>query len=78
LLGTGTGGAAHIQIQAHYIVPGKPRPANGKNGRPIKRARLSELIGAAAKAPGLPAECVTHGIGKVALRRLAEHGSTSK
>jgi integrase len=49
-----------------------------KDGRPIKRARLSALIVAAAKVAGLPAECVAHGLRKAALRRLAEHGSTSK
>jgi integrase len=36
------------------------------------------LIVAAAKVAGLPAECVAHGLRKAALRRLAEHGSTSK
>jgi integrase len=49
-----------------------------KNGRPIKRARLSKLILAAARAAGLPSECVAHGLRKAALRRLAEHGSTAK
>jgi integrase len=62
----------------------KAGPANGlyligdRNGRPIRRARLSALIVAAAKAAGLPAECVAHGLRKASLRRLAEHGSTSK
>jgi len=49
-----------------------------KNGRPIKRARLSELISVATNAAGLPPECVAHGLRKAALRRLAEHGSTAK
>jgi integrase len=62
----------------------KAGPANGlyligdKNGRPIKRARLSALIVAAAKEAGLTAECVAHGLRKASLRRLAEHGSTVK
>jgi integrase len=49
-----------------------------KNGPPITRRTLSVLISGAAKAAGLPAECVAHGLRKAALRRLAEHGATSK
>jgi integrase len=48
-----------------------------KNGRPITRRTLSVLISVAAKA-AIPAECVAHGLRKAALRRLAEHGATSK
>ena len=50
----------------------------------IERARagcsaLTVLISAATKAAGLPPpECVAHGLRKAALRRLAEHGATSK
>ena len=62
----------------------KAGPSNGiyligdKAGRPIKRATLSTLIRNAVKAAGLPAECVAHGLRKAALRRLADHGSTTK
>jgi integrase len=49
-----------------------------RHGRPIQRARLSSLIVKAAKVAGLPRKCVAHGLRKAALRRLAEHGSTSK
>jgi integrase len=49
-----------------------------KNGRPINRRTLTVLISAASKAAGLPVECVAHGLRKAALRRLAEHGATSK
>jgi integrase len=49
-----------------------------RNGRPIKRGALTKLISTAAKAAGLPRECVAHGLRKAALRRLAEHGATSK
>jgi integrase len=49
-----------------------------KNGRPITRRTLTDLISAAAKAAALPSECVAHGLRKAALRRLAEHGATSK
>jgi integrase len=59
-------------------------PSNGiyligdRAGRPIKSRRLSVLIRSAARATGLPPECVAHGLRKAALRRLAEHGSTAK
>jgi integrase len=49
-----------------------------KNGRPINRRTLTVLISVATKAAGLPPECVAHGLRKAALRRLAEHGATSK
>src|SRR5262245_2369755 len=45
-------------------------------GRPLQR--LTKLIAAAAKAAGLPARCVAHGLRKAALRRLADAGSTTK
>jgi integrase len=62
----------------------KAGPSNGvyligdKNGRPINRRALTVLISVATKAAGLPAACVAHGLRKAALRRLAEHGATSK
>lgn len=49
-----------------------------RNGRPITRRSLTRLIVVAAGAAGLPPECVAHGLRKAALRRLAEHGATSK
>ena len=45
-------------------------------GRPLRG--LSELIERAVKIAGLPPHCVAHGLRKAALRRLAEHGSTTK
>jgi integrase len=45
-------------------------------GRPLRS--LSALIGAAAKRAGLPERCVAHGLRKAALRRIAEHGGTTK
>ena len=59
-------------------------PANGltligdPNGRPIKRATLSALMRAAIKAASLPSRCVSHGLRKAAMRRLAESGATEK
>jgi len=49
-----------------------------RTGRPITVARLSALVLAAAKAAGLPRECVPHGLRKAGIRRLAEHGCTTK
>jgi integrase len=45
-------------------------------GRPMRS--LSGLIEMAVKRAGLPPRCVAHGLRKAALRRLAEHGSTTK
>jgi integrase len=42
------------------------------------RSPGQQLIERAAKLAGLPARCVAHGLRKAALRRLAEHGSTTK
>ncbi len=62
----------------------KASPANGmtvigdRNGRPIKRRTLTKLIKKAAKAAGLPAYCVPHGIRKSTLTRMAENGASDK
>jgi integrase len=45
-------------------------------GRPLRG--LTSLIDRAVKLAGLPPHCVAHGLRKAALRRLAEHGSTTK
>jgi integrase len=79
-----TGAEVFVPLHPALARSIKAGPARGvyligdKDGRPIKRARLSALIAAATKAAGLPAECVAHGLRKAALRRLAEHGSTVK
>jgi integrase len=49
-----------------------------KNGRPILARTLSDLISSAVRAARLPPQCVAHGLRKAALRRLAEHGASSK
>jgi len=45
-------------------------------GRPLRA--LTKLIESAALRAGLPSHCVAHGLRKAALRRLAEHGATTK
>jgi len=49
-----------------------------KHGRPFKAAALSNMINRSARAAGLPAECLPHGLRKALMRRLAEHGASSK
>jgi integrase len=49
-----------------------------ENGKPLSRAALSHLMRAAIKEAGLPAKCVSHGLRKAAMRRLAEDGKTEK
>jgi integrase len=57
-----------VGMQQHLITDARGRPLRG----------LSALIVAAVKRAGLPPRCVAHGLRKAALRRLAEHGSTTK
>jgi len=49
-----------------------------KHGRPIGSRALSKLVKRAVKAAGLPPHCVPHGLRKALMRRLAEHGATTK
>jgi integrase len=49
-----------------------------EDGRPMSRAGLSHMMRAAIKDAGLPAKCVSHGLRKAAMRRLAESGKTEK
>jgi integrase len=48
------------------------------DGRPLSRAGLTQFMRAAIKEAGLPAKCVSHGLRKAAMRRLAEGGKTEK
>jgi integrase len=79
-----TGAEVSIPIHPALARVLKAGPANGfyligdLHGRPLRRATLTRLIGEAAKKAGLPPKCVAHGLRKAALRRLAEHGSTTK
>jgi integrase len=79
-----TGAEVFIPLHPALARSIKAGPATGlyligdRAGRPITARRLSELISDAAKATGLPRICVAHGLRKAALRRLAEHGATSK
>jgi integrase len=57
-----------VGMQQHLIADARGRPLRG----------LNALIEAAVKRAGLPPHCVANGLRKAALRRLAEHGSTTK
>jgi integrase len=48
------------------------------NGRPIAAGSLTRLIKRAVAIAKLPDRCKPHGLRKAILRRLAEHGATSK
>ncbi len=62
-------------VQAGPVV-GMQHIITDARGKPLRA--LTELIEAAVRRAGLPARCVAHGLRKAALRRLAEHGSTTK
>ncbi len=62
-------------LQAGPVV-GMQHVITDARGRPLRG--LTDLIEAAVKRAGLPARCVAHGLRKATLRRLAEHGSTTK
>jgi integrase len=62
-------------LQAGPVV-GMTHIITDARGRPLRA--LTDLIERAVKLAGLPSRCVAHGLRKAALRRLAEHGSTTK
>jgi integrase len=79
-----TGVALSIPIHTALADALKAYPAKGLHligdeaGRPINHAKLLRLMKRAAKAAGLPARCLPHGLRKAQMRRLAEHGASAK
>jgi integrase len=79
-----TGAPLVITIHPELRDALKAGPTNGlqligdRQGRRIEVEALSALIVKAATLAGLPRDCLPHGLRKAALRRLAEHGSTTK
>jgi integrase len=80
-----TGAELYVKLHPALVRAIKAGPAKGlyligeeRSGRPVNRAALTHLMKRAARLAGLPARCLPHGLRKAALRRLAEHGSTSK
>ncbi len=78
-----TGVELWVPIHPDLLKAMKASPAKGltligdANGRPLKRAALSSLMRAAIREAGLPSRCVSHGLRKAAMRRLAEADATA-
>jgi integrase len=79
-----TGAELYLPILPELAQAMKAYPAKGlaligqENGKPLSRAGLSELMARAIDEAGLPAKCVSHGLRKAGMRRLAEEGATEK
>jgi integrase len=79
-----TGAELYLPVMLELTRAMKAYPAKGmtligdENGKPITRAGLSHMMREAIKDAGLPAKCVSHGLRKAAMRRLAEAGKTEK
>jgi integrase len=79
-----TGDELVIPVHPNLLRSMKACPTKGltligqANGRPISGGGLSSLIERAARAAGLPAKCVPHGLRKARMRRLAERGASTK
>lgn len=79
-----TGAELYVPIAPELERAMKACPAKGltligdANGRPLKRAALSHLMRTAIRQAGLPPRCVSHGLRKAAMRRLAEADATAK
>lgn len=79
-----TGAELYLPILPELEQAMKAYPANGlslignENGKPLTRPGLSDLMARAIDGAELPAKCVSHGLRKAAMRRLAEHDATDK
>lgn len=79
-----TGAELYLPVVPALELAMKAYPAKGlslvgaEDGRPLSRAALSHLMRVAIKDASLPAKCVSHGLRKAAMRRLAEGGKTEK
>ena len=79
-----TGAELHLPIVTELERAMRAYPAKGltligtEDGRPMTRAGLSQFMRGAVKDAELPAKCVSHGLRKAAMRRLAEGGKTEK
>lgn len=78
-----TGAELWVPIHPELEKAMKAYPARGLTligdaaGRPIKRPALSSLMRGAIMSAGLPSRCVSHGLRKASMRRLAEADSTA-
>jgi integrase len=79
-----TGAELYLPIVPELALAMKAYPAKGlvligaENGKPLTRPGLSEFMARAIEQAGLPAKCVSHGLRKAGMRRMAEAGFTEK
>lgn len=79
-----TGAELYLPLMVDLTRAMQAYPAKGltlfgdENGRPMTRAGISQFMRAAIKDAELPAKCVSHGLRKAMMRRLAEAGLTEK
>jgi integrase len=79
-----TGAELYLPVLPELAQAMKAYPAKGlaligtDNGRPLTRAALSHVMRGAIEQAGLPAKCVSHGLRKAGMRRMAEAGFTEK
>jgi integrase len=79
-----TGTELYLPIVSELEQAMRAYPAKGlsligrEDGKPMTRAALSHFMREAIKGAGLPAKCVSHGLRKATMRRLAEDGKTEK
>jgi integrase len=79
-----TGAELYLPILPELAQAMKAYPAKGltligtEDGRPLTRPALSHVMRDAIKTAGLPAKCVSHGLRKAGMRRMAEAGFTEK
>src|SRR3954453_2123060 len=81
---TKTGAELYLPIVPELALAMKAYSAKGlaligaENGKPLTRPGLSEFMARAIEQAGLPAKCVSHGLRKAGMRRMAEAGFTEK
>ena len=79
-----TGAELYLPILPELARAMKAYPAKGLTligtevGKPLTRPALSHVMRDAIKAAGLPVKCVSHGLRKAGMRRMAEAGFTEK
>jgi integrase len=79
---TKTGTELHLPFAAEIQMALSAYPARGltligrEDGKPMTRDALTQFMADAITKAGLPAKCVSHGLRKAAMRRLAEAGKT--
>jgi hypothetical protein len=73
-----------LPIHPELLAAIKACPSSGltiladRDGRPIKRPALTELIKKARELAGLPSQCKPHGLRKSMLVRMAHNGASTK